>query len=88
MIGWVLDRTEVTEDPRIPAVLDELPRAIMFAFGDDLGKYVRKVREYEASRVHKTLVFVCVNSVEEAVRAVNEWKVDVLVAQGMFPGAF
>lgn len=81
-IGWVLDKTEVSEDPRIPAALDELPKAIYFAFGEDLGKHVRQVRQYEAEREHKTLVFVCVSTVEEALKAANEWEVDVIVAQG------
>lgn len=82
LIGWLLDMTEISEDPRIPAVLDELPKAIYFAFGEDLGKFVKTVRDYEANRGHKTLVIVCVNTVEEAIRAVNEWNVDALVAQG------
>ncbi len=82
-LAWLLDRTEATEEPRLPAVLEEKPKAIWFAFGEDLGKYVRQVREQEAKREHKTLVFVCVNSVQEARVAVEEWKVDVLVAQGL-----
>lgn len=86
LIGWVLDKTEASEDPRIPAVLDAQPAAIYFAFGDDLGPYVARVRAYEAEREHKTLVFVCVNTVQEALRAANEWKADVLVAQGVEAG--
>ncbi|THH00041.1 hypothetical protein EW026_g2428 [Hermanssonia centrifuga] len=76
----------MSEDPRIPAVLNELPTAIWFAFGEDLGTYVRQVRAYEAKRQHKTLVFVCVNSVEEALVAANDWKVDVIAAQGVEAG--
>ncbi|KAI0688388.1 2-nitropropane dioxygenase [Cytidiella melzeri] len=85
-LAWLLDKTEVTESPRIPAVLDEKPKAVCFAFGNDLGKYIRCVREYEDKREHKTLVFVCINTVEEAVRAANEWKVDVIIAQGFEAG--
>ncbi|KAG5645655.1 hypothetical protein H0H81_008916, partial [Sphagnurus paluster] len=80
-LGWVLDRTETSEDPRLPSVLQEMPKAIMFAFGDDLGKYVAQVRSFDAQREHKTIVFLTVNSLEEALRATNEWKVDVLVVQ-------
>ncbi|KAF8073467.1 2-nitropropane dioxygenase [Lyophyllum atratum] len=82
-IGWILEHTEASEDPRINAILEEKPVAIWFAFGLDLGKYVAQVREYDAKREHKTVIFVNVNSVEDALRAANEWKVDVLVAQGM-----
>lgn len=43
-----------------------------------------QVREYETGRDHKTLVFTIVNSVADALRAANEWKVDALVVQGVF----
>jgi nitronate monooxygenase len=82
-IGWILDITESSDDPRIIPVLDELPTAIWFAFGDGLGKYIAQVRAHDAKRTHKTLVFVMVNSVAEAQRAANEWRVDVLVVQGL-----
>ncbi|GLB45519.1 putative nitronate monooxygenase [Lyophyllum shimeji] len=85
-IGWILDKTEVSEDPRIIATLEEKPIAIWFAFGDDLGKYISQVRAYDAQREHKTVIFVNVNSVEGARRAANEWKVDVIVAQGIEAG--
>lgn len=96
LLGWVLDKTEGSDktndsdktkdpdDPRIPAILEELPAVIWFAFGTDLGKYVAQVRAYDSKRTHKhkTLVFVIVNSVKEALQAVNEWKVDAIVVQG------
>lgn len=75
--------TEVSEDPRIPAVLEEKITAIWFAFGNNLDKHVNTVREYDAKREHKTKIFVCCNSVDEAIRAANVWKVDVIVAQGL-----
>src|SRR5882762_322548 len=81
-IGWMLDNTESSGDPRIIPVLDELPTAVWFAFGNDLGKYIAQVRAYDAKRAHKTIVFIIVNSVADALRAANEWKVDVLVVQG------
>lgn len=74
--------TEESDDPRIPAVLAERPQAIWFAFGVDLGKYVKMVREYDEKRDHKTIIFVIVNNIDEAKRAAEEWKVDVLVVQG------
>jgi nitronate monooxygenase len=81
-LGWILDNTESSDDPRIVPVLDELPTAVWFAFGDDLGRYIAQVHAYDAKRTHKTIVFVIVNSVADALRAANEWKVDVLVVQG------
>lgn len=82
LIGCLLDKTEASDDPRLPTILDHLPAAIWLAFGADLGKNVAQVRAYDGQRAHKPLIFVMVNSVEEGLRAVNEWKVDVVVAQG------
>jgi nitronate monooxygenase len=84
-----LDKTEASNDQRIPTVLDELPAAIWLSFGDDLGKYIRQVRAHDQKRreagifpEHSTLVFVIVSSVEEALVAVNEWHSDVIIIQG------
>ncbi|KAG6864892.1 hypothetical protein C0991_006507 [Blastosporella zonata] len=79
-LGFLLDKTEASNDPRLPAVLEELPMAIWFAFGGDLGRHITQVRAYDSKREHKTAIFVMVNSVEEALIATNEWKADVLVA--------
>ncbi|KAJ3900490.1 2-nitropropane dioxygenase [Lentinula edodes] len=86
LLGWILDKTEISEDPRLPAVLAERPIAVWFAFGLNLGKYVTQVREYDASREHKTFIFVIVNNVDEAIQAADEWKVDALVVQGIEAG--
>ncbi|KAG7085831.1 hypothetical protein E1B28_003369 [Marasmius oreades] len=81
-LGWVLDKTDLKEDPRIEKALSEKPKAVWFAFGNDLGKYVKMVKDYDSKRDHKTLIFVIVNSVDDATRAANEWKVDGLIVQG------
>ncbi|PPQ98163.1 hypothetical protein CVT26_003209 [Gymnopilus dilepis] len=83
-IGWILDM--VPDEPRLEEVLDEKPVAIWLAFGVDLGKYVARIRAHDSKRDHKTIVFVIVNSVEMALKAANEWKVDVIVAQGIEAG--
>ncbi|KAH8104768.1 2-nitropropane dioxygenase [Cristinia sonorae] len=80
LLGWLLDKS--TDDDRVAAILEGRPTAIWLAFGEDIGKYIQKVHDYEAGREHKTLVFVIVNSVAEALKATNEWKVDALVVQG------
>ena len=90
-LGWVLNKTEASDDPRIPSVLDELPAAVWFSFGDDLGKWIAQVRTHDEKRQqegrhpgHKTLVFVVASSVEEATRAMREWEADVIVVQGEY----
>ncbi|KAF8982011.1 2-nitropropane dioxygenase [Cyathus striatus] len=85
-IGWILDMTEVSDDPRLEVILEEKPAAIWLAFGVDLGKYVAQIRAYDTKRNHKTTIFVMVNSVENALKAKDEWKVDVIVAQGIEAG--
>ena len=90
-LGWVLDKTEASDDPRIPSILDELPAAIWFSFGNDLNKWIAQVRAHDEKKQqegrqpgYKTLVFVITSSVEEAKRAMGEWQVDVIVVQGEY----
>ncbi|KAF7342998.1 Nitronate monooxygenase [Mycena venus] len=80
-LGWILDRTETSDDPRLLAVLDEIPLAVWFAFGVDLDKYVDQVHAYNTRTGRKTFIFVIVNSVEDARRAALK-RVDAMVVQG------
>ncbi|KAJ7088219.1 2-nitropropane dioxygenase [Mycena crocata] len=84
-IGWILDMTEVSDDPRLSAILDEIPLAIWFAFGIDLKKYVDQVRAHDERSGRHTLIFVMINSVEEARRFVQNG-VDAVVVQGIEAG--
>ncbi|KAJ7272945.1 2-nitropropane dioxygenase [Mycena rebaudengoi] len=79
-LGWVLDKTEKSDDPRLLAVLDELPAAVWFAFGDDLGKYIAQVHDHDKKHGRKTFIFVMVNSVAAAREFAPQ--VDCLVVQG------
>jgi len=81
-VGWVLDMFNKDTDPRLNTVLAKKPLAIWLAYGEDLGKYVRLIREHDAAQGRKTYLFVNVNSKDEALRAANEWKVDAIIAQG------
>ncbi len=67
----------MSTDPCLASVLEERVRAVWFAFGTDIGSYVRQVREHDLKRDHKTKVFVLVKSLEEALQATNEWEADV-----------
>lgn len=83
------------EEPGSPALellqigLDSRVKAVWFAFGNQLGRWVQFVRDHDqkAGHEHKTLVFAQISSVEEALVAIHEWKVDVVVAQGSPPFA-
>ncbi|KAJ7837970.1 2-nitropropane dioxygenase [Mycena olivaceomarginata] len=80
-LGWVLDKTEISDDPRLPAVLDEHPVAVWFAFGVDIEKWVDQVHEHDTRTGRKTFVFVIVSSVDDARRAAQHG-VDAVVVQG------
>lgn len=83
-LGWLLDEPGGKVAGLLNIALEERVIAIWLAFGKDLGKWVDVIRRYDEARkvLHKTLVIICVNSVEEAKVAVEDWKADIIVAQG------
>lgn len=82
LVGWVLDRFNTGNDPRLKTVLDRKVSGIWLAFGNDLGKYVTQIREHSKASGHNTKVLVNVNTLDELKTALNEWKVDVVIVQG------
>nr|VWP00242.1 Plp [Ganoderma boninense] len=85
-IGWLLDKNEDVGKHLIDTVIGNGVQAIWLAFGNNLRFWVEYVRASPANaregRNHKPLIFIQATSVEEALVAANEWKVDVIVAQG------
>ncbi|KAF7305247.1 2-nitropropane dioxygenase [Mycena chlorophos] len=83
--GWILDMTEVSDDPRLEATLDERPAAIWLSFGE-FGKYIRQIREHDerTARGWETFIFAQVGCLEDALRYAPE--VDCLVLQGIEAG--
>ncbi|KAJ3567902.1 hypothetical protein NP233_g6064 [Leucocoprinus birnbaumii] len=86
LVGWVMDRFNTGDDPRLNTVLDKKVSGIWLAYGSDLGKYVEQIREHSKRTGHKTRVLVNVNTIDELNRAVNEWKADVVIVQGSEAG--
>lgn len=84
-LGWQLEQPTANPEVVLSAALDNQVRAIWLAFGNNLDKWIKFIRSYDAehTRAPKTTIFVQVASVEEALVASNEWGVDVLVAQGL-----
>ncbi|KAF8581968.1 2-nitropropane dioxygenase [Ramaria rubella] len=86
-ICWLLDaKPELVAT--LDAALEHRVKSIWLSFGNDLGKWVAHVRQFDQNRKvpHKTLVWVLVNSVAEAERAANEWKADIIIVQGIEAG--
>jgi len=87
-LGWKLEEAQSPHVSLLELALENGVRAIWFSFGEDLGRWIEFVRNHDqrTGKSPKTLVFVQVNSVEDALFAVQTWKVDVLVAQGIESG--
>jgi len=87
-LGWKLDEAGSEWIPLLELALENGVRAIWLSFGQDLGRWIEFVRNHDqrSGKSPNTLVFVQVNSVDEALVAVQAWKVDVLVAQGIESG--
>ncbi|KAI0710923.1 2-nitropropane dioxygenase [Earliella scabrosa] len=83
-IAWLLDTKEETAKQMIDVVLESNVQALWLAFGNDVRRWIEYARTSSANALssHKPLIFVQVTSVEEALLAANEWKADVIVAQG------
>jgi nitronate monooxygenase len=87
-LGWKLEEAGGRHIPLLELALENGVRAIWLSFGEDLGRWIELVRNHDqkTGKSPKTLVFLQVNSVDEALFAVQAWKVDVLVAQGIESG--
>ncbi|KAI8996367.1 2-nitropropane dioxygenase [Trametes punicea] len=83
-LGWMLDSKEDEFRPLIDTVLESGVQAIWLAFGNDLHRWVQYIRASNANEhaSQRPLLFIQTTSVEEALRAANDWKVDVVVVQG------
>jgi nitronate monooxygenase len=83
-LGWKLEEAQSPHVALLELALENGVRAIWLSFGEDLGRWIEFVRNHDqkTGKSPRTLVFVQVNSVDDALTAVQTWKVDVLVAQG------
>ncbi|GJJ11171.1 hypothetical protein Clacol_005403 [Clathrus columnatus] len=86
-LGWLLEKGDRTQQ-LLNIGLEKRVQSVWLSFGSNLGKWVEYVRQYDSQRTteHKTLIWIVASSLEEATRAVNEWKPDVLVVQGCEAG--
>jgi len=88
--GWKLkEQGDAIATEMLDASLQNNVHAIWFSFWDkEQSKWARYVREKDATSTEerKTVIFVLVSSVEEALIAAKEWQADVIVAQGSEAG--
>ena len=85
-LGWKLELANSAAVTLLSLALKRRVQAVWFAFGDDLGQWVKFVRDYDKGiwGYSKTQIFVQISNAEEARKAIYEWKADVIVAQGGF----
>lgn len=86
--GWELEKNgnELARE-KLDISLDNNVESIWLSFGNELGNYVKYIRqkERESDATRKTNIFVVVSTVEEALAAAK-WSTDVIVAQGYEAG--
>ncbi|KAI0305941.1 2-nitropropane dioxygenase [Multifurca ochricompacta] len=87
-LGWKLEEERSPHVALLELALENGVQAIWLSFGEDLGRWIDLVRNHDqkSGKTPSTLIFVQVNTVEEALIAFKNWKVDVLVAQGIESG--
>jgi len=82
---WRLEMPNSAELELLSITLESNVKAVWFAFGSEIGRWVNVVRDHDRKTGNTTAIFVLVSSVEEAVLAFQRWKPDVIVAQGFTP---
>ncbi|KAH8920064.1 inosine monophosphate dehydrogenase [Atractiella rhizophila] len=82
ILAWILESMPADEAEEMVQRSARECKAVWFSFGAQIGRWIEIARKARAD----VLVFVQINSVEEAITAVEEWKVDVLIAQGIEAG--
>ncbi|KAJ7695146.1 2-nitropropane dioxygenase [Mycena rosella] len=87
-LAWQLEKPNSSLVDLLPIALEHNVQAVWFAFGEDLGRWIQFVRDHDKrmGKDKKTIIFVQISTVKEALVAVNEWKVDCIVAQGVESG--
>ncbi|KAF6763411.1 2-nitropropane dioxygenase [Ephemerocybe angulata] len=85
-IGWILDESEPKAKELISIAFEHRVRAIWLSHGDNLGKWVGYYRELVEKTGHHPLLAVQVSFPETAQVAIDDWKADIIVAQGIEAG--
>ncbi|KAF9561483.1 2-nitropropane dioxygenase [Agrocybe pediades] len=81
---WQLEKSPEAGEQLLLTALENHVQAIWLSFGADLGRWINFIREHDprADSSDAVKIFVQTSIVEEAVSAIQSWKVDVIVAQG------
>ncbi|KAG6891617.1 hypothetical protein C0992_002656 [Termitomyces sp. T32_za158] len=84
-LGWRLETPGVAAHDLLSVALDNNVRAVWLSFGTQLHSWIDFIRKSER-KPGTTKILVQVNSVKEALVAVQDWKADIVIAQGIEAG--
>ncbi|KAG6812825.1 hypothetical protein H0H92_016094 [Tricholoma furcatifolium] len=85
-LGWRLERLAKSDAHSLLSIaLENNVQAVWLSFGAQLQSWIRFIRDSEP-KPGATKIVVQINSLQEALIAANDWKVDVIVAQGIEAG--
>ncbi|KAG5653329.1 hypothetical protein H0H81_001069 [Sphagnurus paluster] len=84
-LGWQLEKPNTPAQQLLSVALDNKVQAVWLSFGAQLQRWINFIRESE-EHPGATKIFIQVTSLEEALVAINTWKADVIVAQGIEAG--
>ena len=83
---WILDKDIPRSEALIDLAISYNLRAIWFSFGNDVARWINYVRSKDPVLRNATKepikIFYLTSDVQDALRSVDEWGVDVLVVQG------
>lgn len=82
---WLLEKNPSKAEELISIALDNRVQAVWFSFGEDIGRWVRYVREHDPRAGSKDAVkiFIQLSTVQELKVAITEWNADVIIVQGL-----
>ncbi|KNZ71632.1 Nitronate monooxygenase, partial [Termitomyces sp. J132] len=84
-LGWRLESPGVAAHDLLSVALNNHVQAIWLSFGTQLHSWIDFIRKSER-KPGNTKIIVQVDSLNEALVAVRDWKADVVVAQGIEAG--
>ena len=82
---WLLEKNPSKAKELISIALDNRVQAVWFSFGEDIGRWVRYIREHDPRAGSKDAVkiFIQLSTVQELKVAITEWNADVISVQGL-----
>ncbi|KAH8918467.1 2-nitropropane dioxygenase [Atractiella rhizophila] len=81
-LAWILEQMPLQEAEELITECAKECKAIWLSNGAQIGRWIEVARKARK----EVLIFVQINSVQEATEALEQWKVDVIVAQGIEAG--